>query len=63
VGPFPPSGRNAQFDFGAVFRIAGGKIAVVGDLGQHDDSSGHLAIFRVAEMIGNLIPVDDGGVL
>jgi predicted ester cyclase len=23
MGPFPPSGRRAQFDFGAVFRIAG----------------------------------------
>ena len=27
LGPFPPSGRRAQFDFGAVFRIEGGKIA------------------------------------
>jgi steroid delta-isomerase-like uncharacterized protein len=27
LGPFPPSGRKAQFDFGAVFRIADGKIA------------------------------------
>lgn len=27
MGPFPPSGRKAQFDFGAVFRIEGGKIA------------------------------------
>jgi predicted ester cyclase len=27
LGPFPPSGRKAQFDFGAVFRIEGGKIA------------------------------------
>ena len=27
MGPFPPSGRRAQFDFGAVFRIEGGKIA------------------------------------
>jgi steroid delta-isomerase-like uncharacterized protein len=26
MGPFPPSGRKAQFDFGAVFRIDGGKI-------------------------------------
>jgi steroid delta-isomerase-like uncharacterized protein len=26
IGPFPPSGREVQFDFGAVFRIAGGKI-------------------------------------
>src|ERR1700756_5732844 len=26
MGPFPPSGRKAQFDFGAVFRIEGGKI-------------------------------------
>jgi hypothetical protein len=26
-GPFPPSGRKAQFDFGAVFRIEAGKIA------------------------------------
>jgi predicted ester cyclase len=24
---FPPSGRKAQFDFGAMFRIEGGKIA------------------------------------
>lgn len=27
MGPFPPSGRKATFDFGAVFRIEGGKIA------------------------------------
>ena len=27
MGPFPPSGRKAKFDFGAVFRIDGGKIA------------------------------------
>ncbi len=27
MGPFPPSGRKAQFDFGAVFRIESGKIA------------------------------------
>ena len=27
LGPFPPSGRRAQFDFGAVFRIEDGKIA------------------------------------
>ena len=27
IGPFPPSGRKAQFDFGAVFRIEAGKIA------------------------------------
>jgi steroid delta-isomerase-like uncharacterized protein len=27
MGPFPPSGARAQFDFGAVFRIARGKIA------------------------------------
>jgi predicted ester cyclase len=27
MAPFPPSGRKAQFDFGAVFRIEGGKIA------------------------------------
>jgi len=63
VGPFPPSRRKAQFDFGALFRIADGKIAVLGDLGQHDDLSGHSAIFQVAEMIGNLNPIDDGGVL
>jgi steroid delta-isomerase-like uncharacterized protein len=27
MGPLPPSGRKTQFDFGAVFRIDGGKIA------------------------------------
>ena len=27
MGPFPPSGAKATFDFGAVFRIEGGKIA------------------------------------
>ncbi len=27
MGPFPPSGARAQFDFGAMFRIARGKIA------------------------------------
>jgi steroid delta-isomerase-like uncharacterized protein len=27
MGPFPPSGRKAKFDFGAVFRIEDGKIA------------------------------------
>jgi steroid delta-isomerase-like uncharacterized protein len=27
MGPFPPSGARAQFDFGAVFRIEAGKIA------------------------------------
>jgi steroid delta-isomerase-like uncharacterized protein len=27
MGPFPASGRRAQFDFGAVFRIENGKIA------------------------------------
>ena len=26
MGPFPPSGRKVQFDFGAIFRIEGGKI-------------------------------------
>ena len=26
MGPFPPSGRTAQFDFGAVFRVEVGKI-------------------------------------
>lgn len=26
MGPLPPSGRKAQFDFGAVFRIDSGKI-------------------------------------
>jgi predicted ester cyclase len=27
MGSFPPSGRKATFDFGAVFRVEGGKIA------------------------------------
>ena len=27
IGPFPPSGARAQFDFGAAFRLEGGKIA------------------------------------
>lgn len=27
MGPFPPSGARAQFDFGAVFRMDSGKIA------------------------------------
>lgn len=27
MGPFPPSGAKAQFDFGAMFRMEGGKIA------------------------------------
>jgi steroid delta-isomerase-like uncharacterized protein len=27
MGPFPPSGARAQFDFGAVFRVDRGKIA------------------------------------
>jgi steroid delta-isomerase-like uncharacterized protein len=27
MGPFPPSGVRAQFDFGAVFRMESGKIA------------------------------------
>jgi predicted ester cyclase len=27
MGPFPPSGRKARFDFGAVFRIERGTIA------------------------------------
>jgi steroid delta-isomerase-like uncharacterized protein len=27
MGPFPASGKRAEFDFGAVFRISGGKIA------------------------------------
>jgi len=27
MGPFPPSGRTVEFDFGAVFRVDGGKIA------------------------------------
>ena len=27
MGPFPPSGLEAQFDFGAVFRIEDGNIA------------------------------------
>jgi steroid delta-isomerase-like uncharacterized protein len=27
MGPFPPSGARTQFDFGAVFRMDGGKIA------------------------------------
>lgn len=27
MGPFPPSGAKARFDFGAVFRIKDGKIA------------------------------------
>jgi steroid delta-isomerase-like uncharacterized protein len=27
MGPFPPSNRKAQFDFGAVFRMENGKIA------------------------------------
>ena len=27
IGPFPPSGARAQFDFGAAFRMEGGKIA------------------------------------
>lgn len=27
MGPFPPSNRKAQFDFAAVFRMRGGKIA------------------------------------
>jgi steroid delta-isomerase-like uncharacterized protein len=27
MGPLPPSGRKAQFDFGSVFRIDSGKIA------------------------------------
>ena len=27
MGPFPPSGRRAQFDFGSVFRIENRKIA------------------------------------
>jgi len=27
MGPFPPSGRQARFDFGAIFRIHNGKIA------------------------------------
>jgi predicted ester cyclase len=27
MGPFPPSNRKVRFDFGAVFRMEGGKIA------------------------------------
>lgn len=27
MGPFPPSGARANFDFGAMFRMEGGKIA------------------------------------
>lgn len=27
MGPFPPSGRRAKFDFGAMFRMDGGRIA------------------------------------
>jgi steroid delta-isomerase-like uncharacterized protein len=27
MGPFPPSGKKVRFDFGAVFRVANGKIA------------------------------------
>ena len=27
MGPFPPSGKRARFDFGAIFRVASGKIA------------------------------------
>jgi steroid delta-isomerase-like uncharacterized protein len=27
LGPFPPSGRRARFEFGAVFRVERGKIA------------------------------------
>jgi predicted ester cyclase len=27
MGPFPPSGRKVQFDFGAMFRIEDEKIA------------------------------------
>ena len=27
MGPFPPSGKKARFDFGAVFRVNKGKIA------------------------------------
>jgi steroid delta-isomerase-like uncharacterized protein len=27
MGPFPPSGKKAQFDFGAMFRVQNGKIA------------------------------------
>ena len=27
IGPLPPSGRRARFDFGAVFRVEGAKIA------------------------------------
>jgi predicted ester cyclase len=27
MGPFPPSGKKFQVDFGAVFRMAQGKIA------------------------------------
>ena len=27
MGPFPPSGRRARFDFGAVFRVEHAKIA------------------------------------
>jgi predicted ester cyclase len=27
LGPFPPSGRRARFDFGAVFRVESAKIA------------------------------------
>ena len=27
LGPFPPSGRRARFDFGAIFRVESAKIA------------------------------------
>jgi hypothetical protein len=63
MGSFPPSGRKAQFDFGAVFRIEGGKIAEWWVTWDNMTSSGHSTTFRVGEMIGNLNPIDDGGVL
>jgi predicted ester cyclase len=56
MGPFPPSGRKAQFDFGAVFRIEDGKIAewwVTWDNMTILRALGHL---RMAEQNGNLKP-------
>src|SRR6516162_11770157 len=41
MGPFPPSGRRAQFDFrGSVPHRRRKNRRVVGDLGQHDDTQG-----------------------
>jgi len=61
MGPFPPSGRKARFDFGAVFRMADQKIAEWWVTWDNMRYLGHLATSRASERVRRNIATSELG--